>query len=97
MPAVTVESPKKRSSRRDSDSTQLILPAFRQPQLASLERQVPSGNSWLFEMKFDGYRMQAAIAGDQVRLLSDWYAASGTKDRYELRSAGSGSRTVTGA
>jgi bifunctional non-homologous end joining protein LigD len=37
---------------------------------------VPTGNSWLFEMKFDGYRAQAAIAGDQVRMYSrgghDW-------------------------
>lgn len=76
MPTVTAAPPKKRSNRRDSDSTQHIVPAFRPPQLASLERQVPSGNSWLFEMKFDGYRMQAAIAGDQVRLYTrnghDW-------------------------
>jgi ATP-dependent DNA ligase len=44
--------------------------------MATLERKVPAGDSWLFEMKFDGYRMQAAIAGDQVRLYSrnghDW-------------------------
>jgi bifunctional non-homologous end joining protein LigD len=44
--------------------------------LATLARQVPKGDSWLFEMKFDGYRMQAAIAGDLVRCYSrnghDW-------------------------
>lgn len=68
----------KRSPRRDSESTQefkLVLPAFRKPQLATLMPKVPSGD-WLFEMKFDGYRMQAAIAGDQVRLYTrnghDW-------------------------
>jgi bifunctional non-homologous end joining protein LigD len=41
-----------------------------------VQRQVPAGDSWLFEIKFDGYRAQAAIAGDQVRIYSrnghDW-------------------------
>lgn len=66
----------KRPPRRDSESTHPILPAFRPSQLAKLERKVPTGESWLFEIKFDGYRMQAAIAGDQVRLYTrnghDW-------------------------
>ena len=79
MPAVKAASAKKRLSRRDSDSNQdskLILPAFRPFQLATLEKRVPTGDSWLFEMKFDGYRAQAAIAGDQARVYSrnghDW-------------------------
>jgi bifunctional non-homologous end joining protein LigD len=76
MPAVTAAPRTRRSGRKDSESAQLILPAFRVPQLAKLERNVPSGDSWLFEMKFDGYRAQAAIAGDQVRIYSrgghDW-------------------------
>lgn len=79
MPAVKAAPAKKRPGRRDSESNQdskLILPAFRPFQLATLEKRVPTGDSWLFEMKFDGYRMQAAIAGDQVRCYSrgghDW-------------------------
>jgi DNA ligase D-like protein (predicted ligase) len=76
MEAVEATPRKKRRPRRDSESTQLILPAFRPPQLATLERKVPAGDNWLFEIKFDGYRMQAAIAGDQVRLYTrnghDW-------------------------
>ena len=52
------------------------LPAFRPPQLATLADKVPGGGDWLFEMKFDGYRCQAAIAGDQVMLYTrgghDW-------------------------
>ena len=79
MPAVRAATAKRRSNRRDSDSTQdstLILPAFRPFQLATLERKVPKGESWLYEMKFDGYRMQAAIAGNEVRCFSrnghDW-------------------------
>jgi len=52
------------------------LPAFRAPQLATLVEDVPDGDDWLFEMKYDGYRALAAIAGDQVRLYTrnanDW-------------------------
>ncbi|MER9331476.1 DNA ligase D [Mesorhizobium sp. M0488] len=49
---------------------------FVEPQLATLERDAPSGEDWLHEVKFDGYRMQAQIAGTEVRLLTrtglDW-------------------------
>jgi bifunctional non-homologous end joining protein LigD len=52
------------------------LPDFRPPQLATLVTEIPEGDDWLFEMKFDGYRALAAIAGDQVRLYTrnanDW-------------------------
>ncbi|MET3923972.1 DNA ligase D [Devosia sp. 2618] len=52
------------------------MPAFRPPQLATLVSDVPTGTDWLFEMKYDGYRCLAAIAGDQVRLYTrtgkDW-------------------------
>lgn len=75
MAGLTPAPRPKRPPRGDSEST-LILPAFRPFQLATLERKVPTGESWLFEIKFDGYRMQAAIAGNEVRLYSrnghDW-------------------------
>ncbi|MGN6536156.1 MAG: DNA ligase D [Mesorhizobium sp.] len=49
---------------------------FVDPALATLERDAPSGKEWLHEVKFDGYRMQAAIAGTEIRLLTrkglDW-------------------------
>ncbi len=52
------------------------LPAFREPQLATLVTDIPEGSDWVFEMKYDGYRCLAAIAGDQVRLFTrtgkDW-------------------------
>ncbi len=51
-------------------------PAFRAPQLATLTDSVPLGDDWLFEMKFDGYRCLAAVAGKVVRLYTrsgkDW-------------------------
>ncbi|MFC3208740.1 DNA ligase D [Aquamicrobium soli] len=49
---------------------------FIEPELATLENNAPGGKEWLHEVKFDGYRMQAAIAGTEVRLLTrsglDW-------------------------
>ena len=62
--------------RARAKSAKLTLPKFRPFQLATLADKVPDGDGWLFEMKYDGYRCQAAIAGDQVRLYSrsghDW-------------------------
>lgn len=76
MAAVRAASRAKRSPRRDSESTSLNLPAFRPPQLATLREILPAGDNWLYEMKHDGYRALAAVAGDQVRVFTrnghDW-------------------------
>ncbi|MER9233755.1 DNA ligase D [Mesorhizobium sp. M0622] len=49
---------------------------FIEPALATLERDAPPGKDWLHEVKFDGYRMHAQLAGTEVRLLTrtglDW-------------------------
>ena len=49
---------------------------FIEPALATLQSQAPAGKEWLHEIKFDGYRMQAQIAGTDVKLLTrtglDW-------------------------
>jgi bifunctional non-homologous end joining protein LigD len=75
MAAVRAASRAKRSPRRDSESS-LTLPAFRAPQLATLQDKVPAGDKWLFELKHDGYRAMAAVAGKQVRIYTrnghDW-------------------------
>ncbi len=51
-------------------------PGFAKPQLATLVDDVPAGNDWLHEIKFDGYRALAAVAGEQVRIFTrsglDW-------------------------
>jgi bifunctional non-homologous end joining protein LigD len=58
------------------------LPEFRPVQLATLVEDIPEGEGWLFEMKFDGYRALAAIAGDQVRIYTrnanDWTTQFGS-------------------
>jgi bifunctional non-homologous end joining protein LigD len=52
------------------------LPGFIEPCLATLSAQAPSSDDWLHEVKFDGYRMQARIAGGKVTLKTrkglDW-------------------------
>ena len=51
-------------------------PATWKPQLATLATEVPSGEQWLHELKFDGYRMLAFVAYGKVRLVTrngnDW-------------------------
>lgn len=39
-------------------------------QLAKLASQVPAGKNWLFELKYDGYRIVAYIEGGNVRLMT---------------------------
>ena len=52
------------------------VPGFRPVQLATLVDSVPTGEGWLFEMKYDGYRCLAAVNGESVRLYTrnglDW-------------------------
>jgi len=36
-------------------------PAFLDPQLATLVDEVPTGNSWIHEIKYDGYRLLLAV------------------------------------
>ena len=52
------------------------MPGFVEPMLASLAKSPPSGDRWLHEIKFDGYRLEAHIKGGRVRLLTrtglDW-------------------------
>lgn len=52
------------------------MPSFVEPCLATLVEKPPIGDEWVHETKFDGYRIQARIDGDDVRLLTrnglDW-------------------------
>ena len=36
-------------------------PAFEEPQLATLVGEVPAGNSWIHEIKYDGYRLLLSV------------------------------------
>jgi bifunctional non-homologous end joining protein LigD len=52
------------------------IPAFREVQKATLVDSVPSGSSWLHEMKYDGYRCLVGIGGGCARIYTrsglDW-------------------------
>jgi bifunctional non-homologous end joining protein LigD len=54
------------------------LPDTLSPQLATLCKDMPPAGDWVYEVKFDGYRILARIEGGQVRLLTrnglDWTA-----------------------
>ena len=45
-------------------------PEFVSPMKATLVSQLPVGDEWLYEIKWDGYRSLAAKRGHSVRLLS---------------------------
>jgi bifunctional non-homologous end joining protein LigD len=51
-------------------------PAWIESQLTRLVDEAPTGNDWLHEIKYDGYRMHARIDGDKIQLLTrtglDW-------------------------
>jgi bifunctional non-homologous end joining protein LigD len=66
-------TPAKPARKRKSSETP---PEFRPPQLATLVDAVPTGNAWMHEIKFDGYRALIAAAGEKVvvytRSGKDW-------------------------
>ncbi len=52
------------------------LPSFVEPALAALAPKPPTGERWIHEIKFDGYRLQVRIEAGRVKLLTrsglDW-------------------------
>lgn len=65
-----------KSGRQTRKPTAHSLPKFRKPQLATLVDQVPAGNNWLHEIKYDGYRCLLAVTEDKARIYTrsgkDW-------------------------
>jgi bifunctional non-homologous end joining protein LigD len=52
------------------------FPAFIEPALASSIEKVPSGNRWVHEIKFDGYRVQVHLVNEAIKIFTrrghDW-------------------------
>jgi bifunctional non-homologous end joining protein LigD len=67
-----------RPSVGSKDRSPAPLPAFVEPQLATLVTHVPEDSGWLHELKFDGYRLLCRIDRDRVTFLTrnaqDWTA-----------------------
>jgi bifunctional non-homologous end joining protein LigD len=63
-------------------SSKAAMPGFIEPQLATLRAEAPSGDRWIHEIKFDGYRLQAHVAKGKATLLTrsglDWTDRFGT-------------------
>ena len=75
---VAKSRPSKVATPHAKNARKAVLPPFVEPALATLADKVPTGRDWLFEIKHDGYRMQARIDGGKVKLLTrsglDWTA-----------------------
>lgn len=58
------------------DKTPDIQLAYIEPMMPTLVNRPPKGDSWFHEIKYDGYRTQIVLAGDQARAYTrrghDW-------------------------
>ena len=65
------------------------MPGFVEPMLATLAKFPPTGERWLHEIKFDGYRLQAHIEDGRVTLWTrgglDWTKKFGDGVQQALR------------
>lgn len=59
------------STKVEKDKENQKLPFKKvEPQLATLSKTIPTGGEWIFEIKYDGYRIIALIEKGKVKLLS---------------------------
>ncbi|MXP42900.1 DNA ligase D [Allopontixanthobacter sediminis] len=75
-PAAPTSKASKSKASKSKAGANAKVPSFRSPQLATLVDEVPTGNGWMHEIKFDGYRALIAAAGSQVTVYTrsgkDW-------------------------
>ena len=69
--------PEKKPSSSPSKKQKISLPEFITPELATLVSEPPAGE-WLYEIKFDGYRLLARVEDGEIKLFTrngnDWTA-----------------------
>ncbi|MGZ3181734.1 MAG: DNA ligase D [Telluria sp.] len=67
----------KKAAAMPDGAVKAALPAMLEPELATLVSEPPvNPQDWLFEIKFDGYRMLARVEGKRIQLITrngnDW-------------------------
>lgn len=76
QPAAIPKRARRAAKKKTGAVAKAPLPDFVPPQLATRVTAPPSGEGWLHEIKFDGYRMQARLEDGKSRLLTrsglDW-------------------------
>ncbi len=76
------------------------MPDFVEPMLATLVSSAPTGEKWLHEIKFDGYRLLAHIEAGRVKLLTrsglDWTKKFGKGVLAALQDLPMGSAIIDG-
>src|SRR5205807_1686514 len=61
---------KRATKARAKEGKPMRLPLSLSPQLATLVERPPVGGRWIYEVKFDGYRILARIEDQDVRLFT---------------------------
>lgn len=63
-------------NKASANKPRVSMPGLIAPQLATLKMKAPSGAQWIHEVKYDGYRIQLRIDGDDRRAYTrnghDW-------------------------
>jgi len=76
MQAASSHNARIRTRARSGKGESASIPRFVKPQFATLVDDVPTGNDWLHEIKYDGYRAMIAVKGGAVKLFTrnglDW-------------------------
>jgi bifunctional non-homologous end joining protein LigD len=79
--------------------TKTSFPGFIEPALASSIANVPSGERWIHEIKFDGYRVQVHLANEAITIFTrrghDWTSRF-KKDAHDAWHINAGSAIVDG-
>ena len=82
-PGSVLSGPKAGTKRKADDAALSLrkpsaIPDTFTPQLATLVEEIPREGDWMYEIKFDGYRLLARVDGKEVKLFTrdgkDWTA-----------------------
>lgn len=98
--ALEGEAPEAPDPQGIKGAKKVPMPDFVEPMLATLVPSAPTGDKWLHEIKFDGYRLLAHIEAGRVKLLTrsglDWTKKFGKPVLSALQDLPMGSAIIDG-